>query len=90
MLWDCVGGFGNAFLALLFINASNFDTTSLTLSFTVATFLSTLDMMAASSRAFVVGVSGRFATVLSSILFCSCNSAIWVPIAFMRFYIAFD
>ena len=89
-LWDCVCGFGSAFLAFLFMNASNFYTTSLTLSFTVATFLSTLDIMAASSRAFVVSVGGRFATISTSFLFSSCNSAIWDPIAFMRFNIAFD
>ena len=45
--------------------------------------------MAASSRPYVMGVSGRFVMDLSINLFYTCSLFIWAPIAFIRFYKAF-
>jgi hypothetical protein len=75
-LCDWVGGAGGDFLDFSLMYVSNLEITSLTRSFTCATFLSTFAMTSASSKAFVVSVSGRFARASVRRLFCSYNVSI--------------
>jgi hypothetical protein len=84
-----VGGAYYNFLDLSFMYVSNLEITSLTRSFTIATFSSTLAKISASCKAFVVYVSGCFAMASVSSLFCYYNVAICTPIAFTRFCKAF-
>ena len=82
---DWVGGAGGDFLDFSLMYASNLEITSLTRSFTCATFLSTFAMISASCISFVIFVNGCLDRALVSISFYSYNAMICNPIAFMHF-----